>query len=166
MLALCLMSYVLCLASTFFSKLLCPIYFLIPSLSHSVTFFFYSFLWKVCFSRLSCPSLHEYGRAQTLFPNWPKNCSPEWEEIPKEWGCFCHQWPTSLLPLPTTHPFPNPCSPFSPPPKLPRDSGSILTWSVSGCKRKTNKQTGSQPRTAWADLSNKGIEMDSSNHSR
>ena len=69
-------------------------------------------------TRLSCPSLHEYGRARARFLHWQNDSSLKWEEIPQQWSCFCHQWPT--LPLPNTHPFTKPCS------FLPWHSGSFF----------------------------------------
>lgn len=92
--------------------------FLPPFSQQFWNFAFEPFPWKFRFGRLSRPSLHEYGRAQALFPKWQKDSGQKWEEIPKEWDCFCHQCPTppsfpSLPHIPSQNHVPSP-----PPPPL------------------------------------------------
>lgn len=106
-----------------FSKLQCLTYFLKK--------LFFLFRRNICLKQLSCPSLHEYGRAQSQFQHFTESLLPRMGGDSKGMG---------LLLTSVSHPAPS--SPqnhvrFSL--KLSQDSAPHLffsffkTWPVSGC---------------------------------
>lgn len=93
-------------------------------------FIFLGIIWsKIIHQFLSCSSLQEHGRSQSLLLLRQRGWCQEWEEIPEERERFCHQLPTSLLPPPRHASLPLNHVLVSPQAK--HDSSSILACSGS-----------------------------------